>query len=84
MKSSWAGFQEYNTFDQNGVIGTHPYYDRILFATGFSSHGIQQAPSVGRAISELLSYGTYETINLTRLGFERFITKEPMKEMNVW
>lgn len=84
MKSSWAGFYEYNTFDENGIIGMHPYYDRIFFATGFSGHGIQQAPAVGRAISELISQGSFQTINLNRLGFDRFITQEPMKEMNIW
>ncbi|XP_014233268.1 FAD-dependent oxidoreductase domain-containing protein 1 [Trichogramma pretiosum] len=84
VKSSWAGFYEYNKFDENGIIGFHPYHDNIIFATGFSGHGIQKAPAVGRAISELIQYNTYTTINLNRLGFDRFITNEKMEENNVW
>ncbi|XP_051161150.1 FAD-dependent oxidoreductase domain-containing protein 1-like isoform X1 [Leptopilina boulardi] len=83
VKSSWAGFYEYNHFDQNGVIGLHPYYPNIYFATGFSGHGIQKSPAVGRAIAELIIDSEYSTIDLTRLSFERFITLEPMRERNV-
>ncbi|CAL7950252.1 unnamed protein product [Xylocopa violacea] len=46
LKSSWAGFYEYNIFDQNGIIGPHPRYKNLMFATGFSGHGIQHAPAV--------------------------------------
>ena len=84
VKSAWAGYYEYNTYDENGIIGAHPYYDNVYFATGFSGHGIQQAPAVGRAMSELLAFGRYKTINLNRLSFERFITLEPMREQNIW
>lgn len=83
VNSSWAGFYEYNTFDENGIIGPHPYYFNMFFATGFSGHGIQQAPAVGRAITELIMNDAFMTIDLTRLGFDRFITLEPLKEKNV-
>lgn len=83
VKSSWAGFYEYNHFDQNGVVGIHPYYPNFYFATGFSGHGIQKSPAVGRAIAELILDSEYTTIDLTRLSFERFITLEPMRERNV-
>ncbi|XP_023246545.1 FAD-dependent oxidoreductase domain-containing protein 1 [Copidosoma floridanum] len=84
VKSAWAGFYEYNTFDENGVIGYHPYHSNILFATGFSGHGIQKAPAVGRAVSELIKYSQYKTIDLSRLGFDRFITEQPLREVNIW
>ncbi|XP_015175580.1 PREDICTED: FAD-dependent oxidoreductase domain-containing protein 1 isoform X1 [Polistes dominula] len=83
VKSSWAGYYEYNTFDQNGIIGRHPLYRNMFIATGFSGHGIQQAPAVGRAISELILDSRFCTLDLSRLGFERFITLEPMKEVNI-
>ena len=40
VKSSWAGYYEYNTFDENGIIGTYPYYNNLYIASGFSGHGI--------------------------------------------
>lgn len=39
VKSAWSGFYEFNTFDENGIIGPHPYYHNMLIATGFSGHG---------------------------------------------
>lgn len=81
--NAWAGFYEFNTFDENGIIGSHPYYHNILIATGFSGHGIQQAPAVGRAISELILEGQYTTIDLTRLGYDRLMVREPMLEQNI-
>ncbi|XP_046838305.1 FAD-dependent oxidoreductase domain-containing protein 1 [Vespa crabro] len=83
VKSSWAGYYEYNTFDQNGIIGRHPYYPNLFIATGFSGHGIQQAPAVGRAISELILESRFRTLDLSKLGFERFIKLEVMRESNI-
>lgn len=81
--SAWSGFYEYNTFDENGIIGPHPYYINMYIATGFSGHGIQQAPAVGRAISELILDGGFTSLDLTRLGFDRLVVNEPMFERNI-
>ncbi|XP_015604103.1 FAD-dependent oxidoreductase domain-containing protein 1 [Cephus cinctus] len=81
--SSWAGYYEFNTFDENGIIGMHPRHNNICFATGFSGHGIQQAPAVGRAIMELIVYSEFRTINLSKMGFDRFINIEPIRETNI-
>lgn len=81
--NAWSGFYEFNTFDENGIIGAHPYYHNVMIATGFSGHGIQQAPAVGRAISELILEGAYTTIDLTRLGYDRLMVREPMLEQNI-
>lgn len=42
--------------------------------------GIQQAPAVGRAIAELIIDGKFQTIDLTRLGFDRLVVNKPMYE----
>jgi FAD-dependent oxidoreductase domain-containing protein 1 len=39
VKSGWAGHYEYNTFDENGIVGPHPYYHNLYIASGFSGHG---------------------------------------------
>ncbi|XP_067001498.2 FAD-dependent oxidoreductase domain-containing protein 1 isoform X2 [Anabrus simplex] len=84
VRSAWSGYYEYNTFDQNGIVGPHPYYHNLYIATGFSGHGFQQSPAVGRAVMEMILDGGFETIDLTRLGFDRLITNERMLEQNIW
>lgn len=83
VKSAWAGYYDMNTFDENGIIGLHPYYSNLYLATGFSGHGIQQAPAVGRAISEMIIDGGFQTIDLSRLSFDRLIIDQPMNEINI-
>lgn len=80
---AWAGWYDYNSLDQNALIGPHPELGGLLVATGFSGHGLQQAPSIGRAVSELITTGRYRSIDLRRFGLERLLTGEAVKEKNV-
>ena len=50
----------------------------------FHSHGLQQGPATGNAIAELICFGDYKTIDLTRLGYERLLRKEPLFEKNIF
>ncbi|CAG9858699.1 unnamed protein product [Phyllotreta striolata] len=83
LTGSWSGDYEFNYYDGNGIMGAHPYYMNIHFATGFSDQGIQQAPAVGRGVAELILDGGFQTIDLTRLGFNRFIVEKPMFQVKV-
>ena len=80
---SWAGYYEVNTIDRNGIVGPHPEWPNLVLANGFSGHGIQQSPAVGRGVAELLVHGGYRTLDLSPLAFDRFARGEPVVELNV-
>ena len=83
VKNAWAGHYDMNTLDHNLMLGAHPEVDNLLFANGFSGHGMQQAPAVGRALSELVTYGDYRTLNLSAFGWQRILKNRPLLEINV-
>ncbi|MDJ0841144.1 MAG: FAD-binding oxidoreductase [Acidobacteriota bacterium] len=80
---AWAGHYAYNTVDQNAILGFHPEVANLLFANGFSGHGLQQAPAVGRALAELVIHGRYVTLDLSRLDFARFAENRLLMERNI-
>jgi FAD-dependent oxidoreductase domain-containing protein 1 len=83
MQNAWAGHYDVNTLDHNVILGAHPDVDNLLFANGFSGHGLQQSPAVGRALSELVIYGAYRTLDLSASGWARIVENRPMLEANV-
>jgi glycine/D-amino acid oxidase-like deaminating enzyme len=83
LLDTWAGHYEVNTLDANAIIGPHPDIPNLLFANGFSGHGLQQAPAVGRGLAEWIATGRFETIDLGPLGFDRIIRGDPIRELNV-
>ncbi|MDL2403742.1 NAD(P)/FAD-dependent oxidoreductase [Rhizobium mayense] len=83
MENCWAGHYDYNTLDHNAIVGPHDEVENFLFANGFSGHGLQQSPAVGRGLSELLTYGEFRTLDLSPLGFGRIRRNEPFLEKAV-
>ena len=83
LLDAWAGHYEVNTLDHNAIIGPHQRVRNLLFANGFSGHGLQQAPAVGRGLAEWIAAGRYESLDLSPLGYERVERDEPYVELNV-
>lgn len=81
--NAWSGYYEFNTLDQNLIIGKHPVHQNMIFTNGSSGHGLQHACAIGNAVQELIVHNTYKTIDLKRFGFERVLHNRPVKEIEV-
>ena len=81
--NQWAGHYDFNTLDHNLIVGRHPEVTNFIFANGFSGHGLQQGPAAGRAVSELITYGGYRTLDLSEVGYERIVEGRPFLEKAV-
>lgn len=83
VTSSWAGFYDYNSVDQNAIIGPHSEIKNLMLCTGFSGHGLMQSPAAGRTVTELLLHKKYLTLDLSRFSFERIVANKPIFETGI-
>jgi glycine/D-amino acid oxidase-like deaminating enzyme len=83
LQRAWAGYYEMNTVDHNGLVGRLPESDNVYLACGFSGHGIQQAPAVGRGMAELIATGRYRSLDLSPLSPDRLTSGALLLERNV-
>ncbi len=81
--AEWAGHYAFNTLDQNAILGAHPEITNFIFQNGFSGHGLQQSPAMGRAVAELLTYGEFRTLDMAPFTFERVLNNDPIVEKAV-
>jgi glycine/D-amino acid oxidase-like deaminating enzyme len=68
-----------NTLDGNAVLGEWPQLRGFYLANGFSGHGLQQAPAVGRYISERM-LGLTPVLDLSVFRPERILENKPLSE----
>ncbi|MFN3724007.1 MAG: NAD(P)/FAD-dependent oxidoreductase [Paracoccaceae bacterium] len=76
----WVGHYAYNTLDQNAILGPHPQVPNLHLCNGFSGHGLQQSPAVGRGIAEHILTGGWQTIDLSDLSAARMVTGQAFRE----
>jgi FAD-dependent oxidoreductase domain-containing protein 1 len=83
VTSAWAGYYEMNLFDHNGLVGALPQWPNLYLACGFSGHGMQQAPAVGRALAMRLANGEWPSAEIEALSPVRVWRQQPLIERNV-
>jgi FAD-dependent oxidoreductase domain-containing protein 1 len=79
----WVGHYDYNTLDQNAILGPHPVLPNLYLCNGFSGHGLQQSPGVGRGLAEHILTGGWQSLDLSELGVERVLEGRPLLERAV-
>ncbi|MCR9214093.1 MAG: FAD-binding oxidoreductase [Proteobacteria bacterium] len=83
VKEADATIHTCNEYDRNPIVGPHTEVGNFYFAAGFSGREVQQAPAVGRAMSEIILYGEYRTLDLSRFSYERMVTGKVLSEHTV-
>jgi glycine/D-amino acid oxidase-like deaminating enzyme len=84
LKREWAGLYDENELDGNMILGNWPgRLDNFFVACGFSGHGLMHAPAVGRALAERIVAGRDETIDLSRMGYQRVLDRVPYAEKGI-
>lgn len=83
LTNTWAGHYSYNVFDHNAILGPHTTVENFYFLNGFSGHGLQQSPAMGRGTAELLVHGAYRTLDLSPFNYDRIVRNEPFVEKAV-
>ncbi len=78
--NSWAGHYAFNVFDQNAILGHHTQVENFVFVNGFSGHGFQQSPAMGRGTAELVTYGEFRTLDLSPFSYSRIERGERYEE----
>ena len=84
VSSAYACHYDFNLLDENLIIDQLGEVENCYFAAGFSGHGLQQSPAVGRALAELICDGKFTALDLTRFGFARVAAGEGIHEINCW
>lgn len=84
LRSTMSGLYDQNELDANMIIGSGTgRLENFYLLAGFSGHGLMHAPGCGRAIAELILDGGYQTIDLSRFGWQRVEDNHPYRERGI-
>jgi sarcosine oxidase subunit beta len=81
IEHSWVGLYEM-TPDRHPIVGEAPV-GGLYLANGFSGHGFQHAPVVGKLLAELIVDGAASTVDISSLSLDRFERGELVTEGHV-
>jgi sarcosine oxidase subunit beta len=81
VRRTWAGLYEM-TPDRHPIIGEAPV-SGLYLANGFSGHGFQHAPIVGKLLAEMIVDGAAHTVDVSSLGLDRFERDDVVVEHHV-
>ena len=81
VRSSWVGLYEM-TPDRHPVVGPAPVQG-LWIAAGFSGHGFQHGPVVGKLIADMIVDGRADTVDVSALSFDRFARGDLIREGHV-
>lgn len=79
VEGGWCGLYAVNTLDHNAILGEWPTVPGLWVAAGFSGHGFQHAPAMGRHLAEGI-LGLPRSLDLDRLGPQRVLDGVPVRE----
>ncbi len=79
-KGGWVGHYDMNRLDGNPVIDWYDKVPNFLICAGFSGHGLQHAPAVGRAVKEMVLDGGFQTLDPSRFSYRRIVEGTPIPD----
>lgn len=82
FERGWAGYYAVNTLDGNAIVGEWPELAGLYLASGFSGHGLQQAPAVGRYLAELILHQP-PILDLSVFAPERILEGRAIEELAI-
>jgi len=82
IQRAWAGLYEMSP-DAHPILGRVEEMRGFFLANGFSGHGFQHAPAVGKLVAEEILHGAARTLDISPLRLDRFRASTPIREHNV-
>ncbi len=83
MRGAWAGILM-RSGDSRPVIGALDQYEGLYCMTGDSGTSFKTSPAIGKCLSELITTGTSQTVDLTPFRPSRFDEGKPWVDQHTY